>query len=115
MNFYGGGQKSVSGQQLPKSYFPLIRGHSWHKKQTRRIRRGHYRINNFQDSRKLLGYLPTSNFFNAFKLGTRSNKNQIFSNEEALTSNLAFKGGEKRNFSLLIRKCSIPFLNGNDI
>src|SRR3954466_13560460 len=28
-------------------------------------------------------------FFNAFKLGTRSKKNQIFSNEEALTSILA--------------------------
>ena len=40
--FFGGGQKSVSGQQLPKSYFPLIRGHSWHKKQTKRIMRGHY-------------------------------------------------------------------------
>src|SRR4051812_27076644 len=52
-------------------------------------------------------------FFNSFKLGTRSKKNQVFSNEEELTSNLAFKGGEKNNFSLLIGKCSIPLLNGN--
>src|SRR3954468_10606853 len=89
MNIFCGKQKSVLGQQLPKSYFPLIRGHSWHKKQTKRIRRGHYRSNNFQDLRKLLGYLPTSTFFNAFKLGTRSKKNQVFSNEEALTFILA--------------------------
>src|SRR3954466_6530703 len=52
-------------------------------------------------------------FFNAFKLGTRSKKNQVFSNDEALTSNLAFKGGAKRKFSLLIGRCLIPLLNGN--
>jgi hypothetical protein len=56
------------------------------------IRRGHYSINNFQDStkrksteRKTLGYLPRVLFFNAFELGTES-ENQVFSSEEALTS-----------------------------
>src|SRR4051812_47571782 len=76
------------------------------------MRSGYYRSNNFQDLRKLLGYLQEVLFFNAFKLGTRS-KNQVFSNEEALTSNLAFKGGEKSKLSLLIGNCSIPLLNGN--
>jgi hypothetical protein len=41
------------------------------------IRRGHYSINNFQDSnkrkstekKKTLGYLPRVLFFNAFELG----------------------------------------------
>jgi hypothetical protein len=43
------------------------------------IRRGHYSSNNFQDStkgksteNKILGYLPTVLFFNAFELGAES-------------------------------------------
>jgi hypothetical protein len=56
------------------------------------IRRGHYIINNFQDStkrkiteNKILGYLPRVLFFNAFELGAES-QNQVFSNEEASSS-----------------------------
>src|SRR3954467_9249341 len=52
-------------------------------------------------------------FVDDVDVGTRTKKNQVFSNEEALTSNLAFKGGAKSNLSLLIGKCSIPFLNEN--
>jgi hypothetical protein len=62
---------------FPKSYLPLIRGSSWHKNEIKRIRRGHYSINNFQDStkrkiteKKTLGYLPRVLFFNVFELGT---------------------------------------------
>jgi hypothetical protein len=51
-NFYSDTQKSVSGQQLPKSYLLPIRGYSWHKNEIKRIRRGHYSSNNFQDSTK---------------------------------------------------------------
>jgi hypothetical protein len=60
---------------FPKSYLPLIRGFSWHKKEIKMIRRGHYSSNNFQDStkEKLLKenmcYLPRVLFFNAFQLG----------------------------------------------
>jgi hypothetical protein len=38
---------------FPKSYLPQIRGSSWHKKQIKIIRRGHYSSNNFQDSNKI--------------------------------------------------------------
>jgi hypothetical protein len=69
-------QKSISGQQLPQSYLPPIRGSSWHKNEIKMIRRGHYSSNNFQDStkrksteKKILGYLPRVLFFNAFELG----------------------------------------------
>jgi hypothetical protein len=75
-NVYGEAQKSVSGQQLPKSYLPPIRGSSWHKNEIKMIRRCHYRSNNFQYStkrkctkKKILGYLPKVLFFNAFQLG----------------------------------------------
>jgi hypothetical protein len=57
----------------------------------KRIRRGHYSSNNFQDSTKEkllkenMGYLPRVLFFNAFQLGAES-KNQVFSSEEASTS-----------------------------
>jgi hypothetical protein len=37
---------------FPKSYFLPIRGYSWHKNEIKRIRRGFYRGNNFQDSKK---------------------------------------------------------------
>jgi hypothetical protein len=46
------------------------------QKRNKRIRRGHYSSNNFQDSTKgkllkeNMGYLPRVLFFNAFELGT---------------------------------------------
>jgi hypothetical protein len=52
-NFYSATQKSVSGQQLPQSYLPQIRGSSSHKNKIKMIRRGHYNSNNFQDSTKI--------------------------------------------------------------
>jgi hypothetical protein len=61
---------------MPKSYLTQIRGFSWHNNEIKVIRRGHYSINNFQDSNKrkstenkTLGYLPKVPFFNAFELG----------------------------------------------
>jgi hypothetical protein len=46
------------------------------QKRNKKIRRGHYSSNNFQDStkrksteKKTLGYLPSVLFFNAFELG----------------------------------------------
>jgi hypothetical protein len=55
------------------------------------IRRGHYSINNFQDSNKIkrteskiLGYVPRVLFFNAFELGAES-ANQVIL-KEALRS-----------------------------
>jgi hypothetical protein len=59
---------------FPKAYLPQIRGSSWHKNKIKMIRRGHYSINNFQDSKrkstekKTLGYLPRVFFFNASDL-----------------------------------------------
>jgi hypothetical protein len=73
---------------FPKSYLLSIRGYYWHKNEIKRIRRGCYSSNNYQDSikEKLLeenmGYLPRVLFFNAFELGAES-KNQVFSSEEA--------------------------------
>jgi hypothetical protein len=61
---------------FPKSYLLPIRGYSWHKNEIKRIRRGHYSCNNFQDSTKEkllkenMGYLPRVLFFNAFQLGS---------------------------------------------
>jgi hypothetical protein len=52
MIFYSEAQKSVSGQQIPKSYLLSIRRYSWHKNEIKRIRRGCYRGKNFQDSTK---------------------------------------------------------------
>jgi hypothetical protein len=61
---------------FPKSYLTQIRGSSWHNNEIKRIRRGHYSSNNFQESNKIkstgkktLGYLPRVLFFNAFELG----------------------------------------------
>jgi hypothetical protein len=75
-NFYDASPKSVSGQQLPKSYLTQIRGFSWHNNEIKRIRSGYYSSNNFQDSNKrksteikTLGYIPRVLFFNAFELG----------------------------------------------
>jgi hypothetical protein len=69
------------------SYLPPIRGFSWHKNKIKKIRRGHYNRNNFQDStkrksteKKTLGYLPRVFFSNAFELGAESG-NQGFLNE----------------------------------
>jgi hypothetical protein len=77
---------------FPKSYLPQIRGSSWHNNEIKRIRRGHYSINNFQDSNKrkitenkTLGYLPRVLFFNAFELGAESG-NQVISSDEASSS-----------------------------
>ena len=36
----------------PNLYLTQIRGFSWHKNEIKRIRRGHYSSNNFQDSNK---------------------------------------------------------------
>jgi hypothetical protein len=54
------------------------------QKQNKKVRRGHYSSNNFQDSikrksteKKILGYLPRVLFFNAFELGAES-ENQVF-------------------------------------
>jgi hypothetical protein len=76
---------------IPKSYLTQIRGFSWHKIEIKRIRRGYYSSNNFQDSNKrkrtkskTMGYLPRVLFFNAFELGVES-VNQVFS-KEALRS-----------------------------
>jgi hypothetical protein len=58
-----------------KSYLLPIRGYSWHQNEIKRIRRGHYSSNNFQDStkRKITetkhGLSPKSSFFIAIKMG----------------------------------------------
>jgi hypothetical protein len=64
---------------FPKSYLPQIRGSSWHTNKIKRIRRGYYSSNNFQDSnkrkrteKKTMGYLPRVLFFNAFELGAET-------------------------------------------
>jgi hypothetical protein len=52
--------------KFPKSYLLPIRGYFWHKNKIKRIRRGFYRGNNFQDSKKqnklkeknIMGCLP---------------------------------------------------------
>jgi hypothetical protein len=82
---------------FPKSYLLPIRGSSWHKNEIKMIRRGHYSINNFQDStnrkgteNNTLGYLLRVLFFNAFELGAKS-KNQVFSSEEASWSIVSSK------------------------
>jgi hypothetical protein len=52
------------------------------QQRNKKIRRGHYRSNNFQDSNKrkstenkTLGYLPGVLFFNAFELGAVISEN----------------------------------------
>jgi hypothetical protein len=83
-NFYGAAPKSVSGQQLLKSYLTQIRGSPWHNNEIKRIRSGYYSSNNFQDSNKrkgtenkIMGYLPRVLFFNAFELGAERCKSSI--------------------------------------
>jgi hypothetical protein len=60
-------------------YLTQIRGFSWNNNDIKRIRSGHYRSNDFQDSnkrkiteKKTLGYLPRVLFFNAFELGAEN-------------------------------------------
>jgi hypothetical protein len=60
-------------------YLTRIRGFSWHNNKIKRIRRGYYSSNDFQDSNKrkstgnkILGYLPRVPFFNAFELGAEN-------------------------------------------
>jgi hypothetical protein len=67
-----------------KSYLPQISGSSWHNNEIKKIRRGYYSSNNFQDSnkrksteKKILGYLPRVLFFNAFELGAERCKSSI--------------------------------------
>jgi hypothetical protein len=45
-------QKLFQDSNIPKSYLTQIRGFSWHKNEIKRIRRGYYSSNNFQDSNK---------------------------------------------------------------
>jgi hypothetical protein len=45
-------EKLFQDSNIPKSYLTQIRGFSWHKNKIKRIRRGHYSSNNFQDSNK---------------------------------------------------------------
>jgi hypothetical protein len=80
-------RKLFQDSNIPKSYLAQIRGFSWHHNEIKRIRRGNYSSNNFQDSNKkkelnvkTLGYLPRVLFFNAFELGDE-NANQIISSE----------------------------------
>jgi hypothetical protein len=61
---------------FPKSYLTQIRGSPWHNHKIKRIRRGYYSSNNFQDSNKrkstenkTMGYFPRVLFFNTFELG----------------------------------------------
>jgi hypothetical protein len=70
-------QKLFQDRNIPKSYLAQIRDFSWHNNEIKRIRRGYYSSNNFQDSNKrkrtenkTLGYLPRVLFFNAFELGS---------------------------------------------
>jgi hypothetical protein len=70
------GRNLFQDSNFPKSYLPPIRGSFWHKNEIKKIRRGHYSSNNFQDltkrkstRKKTLGYLPRVLFFNAFQLG----------------------------------------------
>jgi hypothetical protein len=63
----------------PNLYLTRIRGISWHNNEIKRIRRGNYSSNDFQDSNKrkstenkTLGYLPKVLFFNAFELGAEN-------------------------------------------
>jgi hypothetical protein len=45
-------QKQFQDSNIPKSYLAQISGFSWHKNEIKRIRRGYYSSNNFQDSNK---------------------------------------------------------------
>ena len=50
--FFVTAQNQIQDSNFPKSYFLPIRGYSWNKNEIKMIRRGYYRGNNFQDSRK---------------------------------------------------------------
>jgi hypothetical protein len=87
-------RKLFQDSNIPKSYLTQIRGVSWHKNKIKRIRRGYYSSNNFQDSNKIkitesktMGYLPRVLFFNAFELGAES-ASQVIS-KEALRSTVS--------------------------
>jgi hypothetical protein len=63
----------------PNLYLTQIRDFSWHNNEIKRIKRGHYGSNDFQDSNKrkstknkTLGYLPRVLFINAFELGAEN-------------------------------------------
>jgi hypothetical protein len=63
----------------PNLYLTQIRCFSWHNNEIKRIRRGHYSSNDFQDlnkrkinENKILGYLPRVLFFNAFEQGAEN-------------------------------------------
>jgi hypothetical protein len=78
-------RKQFQDSNIPKSYLAQIRGFSWQKNEIKRIRRGYYSSNNFQDSNKIkraesktLGYLPRVLFFNAFELGAENCESSIF-------------------------------------
>jgi hypothetical protein len=62
-------RKQFQDSNIPKSYLTQIRGFSWHENEIKRIRRGHYSSNNFQDSNKIkitesknIGLSPKSAF-----------------------------------------------------
>jgi hypothetical protein len=85
-------QNLFQDSNIPKSYLTQIRGFFWHNNKIKRIRRGYYSSNNFQDSNKsksteskIMGYLLRVLFFNAFELGAESAK-QVISSDEASSS-----------------------------
>jgi hypothetical protein len=45
-------QKLFQDSNIPKSYLTQTRGFSWQKNEIKKIRRGYYSSNNFQDSNK---------------------------------------------------------------
>jgi hypothetical protein len=64
------------------------------QQRNKRIRRGHYISNNFQDSNKrkstkskIMGYLPRVLFFNAFELGAVILENAHIGAQEELKAN----------------------------
>jgi hypothetical protein len=85
-------QNLFQDSNFSKSYLTQIRDSPWQNNEIKRIMRGYYSSNNFQDSNKrkstenkIMGYLPRVLFFNAFELGTES-ANQVISSDEALRS-----------------------------
>jgi hypothetical protein len=79
---------------IPKSYLTQIRGFSWLNNEIKRIRRGYYSSNNFQDSnkrksteKKTMDYLPRVLFFNAFELGAVVSENAHIGAQEKLKAN----------------------------
>src|ERR1041385_2499106 len=63
-------------------------------------------------SKNILGCLPTSAFFYAFRLGIRQKKNQVLSREREYIARVT---DSKGNLILFLGKCSIPFLEGIEI